>query len=84
MLEFAVVLEGENVGRWVLAVDAARNLFLIVNGDKSLQWVPMADCTFLKARNPDRPTPVLVAQPEESQIVVPHVQVKSGPNGSQK
>lgn len=79
MLEFAVQLPRETVGRWVLAVDAVGNRLLIVGDDKSMRWVAIADCQFLKCKNPEAPLAVVVVQPQKDQIVVPYGQLKGGP-----
>mgnify|MGYP001584453549 FL=1 len=83
MIEFAVVPKDESVGRWVLAVDPVHDKLLITGEDSSLRWVLTADCKFLKAKNPELPLPVVVVQAPKDQIVVPHVQLGSGPNGRQ-
>ena len=83
MIEFAVVVNGESTGRWVLAIDSIHDKVLLTADDQSLRWVLRTDCKFLKARNPELPLPVVVVQPQKEQIVVPHVQLKGGPNGRQ-
>ena len=69
MLEFAVTVKSETVGRWVLAVDAVGDRFLVANDDKSLRWVDIGDCKLLKARNPELPLPVIAVQPQKDGLV---------------
>jgi hypothetical protein len=55
MLAFAVTVEGvtaKDKAKWVMDVDPVGERFLIVNGDMAFQWVPMADCTFVRPRAP--------------------------------
>ena len=86
MLEFAVQIQGDSKGRWVLAVDAVGERFLIANDDKSLQWVDMTRCHLLKAKNPELPLPVVMVHPPtaQDQLVVPQMQMKGGPNGNHR
>ena len=81
MIEFAVVVQGEPQGRWVLAVDVVHNKLLITGDDNTLRWVLTADCKFLKARNPELPIPVVVVQPQKEHIVVPHIGLNAHGNG---
>ena len=61
MIPFAVKVDGEETGRWVLAIQGER--FLIVDAHQRFQWVPMKDCEFLKAATPETPRPVVAVQP---------------------
>lgn len=63
-MDFAVVVEGEKKGRWVLAVDPEGGRLLISSDDQSLCWVPMDKTKVIKAANPDMPQPVVVIQPQ--------------------
>ena len=71
-MEFAVQPEGEDQGLWVLAVDPIGERLLVTNpADKSLRWVGIAQCKFLKGRDPEAPTSVIVVQPKSNSIAVP-------------
>ena len=72
MMEFVVKVEGVDQGRWVLSVDPVGERFLIAHDDKSLHWVPMAECEFAGAAPPDQPRPVIAVKPQQQgqQIVV--------------
>ena len=50
-------------------------------GDKSLRWVDIAQCKFVKARNPETPTPVTVVAPDQSTVIVPGFEMGGRPNG---
>ena len=63
MLEFAVAVKGLDEAYWVLAVEGER--FLIAHADRSLQWHPMEDCTFVKCMSPDQPRAVIPVQPQQ-------------------
>ncbi len=67
MMEFVVKVKGlgeEEDAQWVLAVDPVGERFLIVHEDRSLHWVPMAECTFIRVASPDIPRPVVAMQPQ--------------------
>lgn len=59
-MDFAVKVKGDppDHARWVLAVDPAFSRLLMVNDDKTLEWVEMADCKFVKLAGPEQPRPV--------------------------
>ena len=79
MIEFAVQIEGEANGRWVLAVDPAGERLLIANEDRTLRWVPMAECKFLKASTPDVPRLVVPVQGQQPQkIAMPVLHLNGG------
>ena len=66
-MEFAVQvkdLDKAGRARWVLAVDAVGERLLITHDDRSLHWVALADCQFVKASTPD--TPQLVQPVKEA------------------
>lgn len=63
-MEFAVLIEGEEKGRWVLAVDAVADKVLIADDDQTMRWVPLGQCKLLKAANPEVPRPVVPVQPQ--------------------
>lgn len=67
-MDFAVLVEGETKGRWVLAVEGDR--LLIADEENRLRWVEMALCTLLKAATPDTPRLVMAVQAQKP-IVVP-------------
>jgi hypothetical protein len=67
MLPFSVEVEGvteEGQGKWVLALDIAGDRLLLVHGDKSLHWHPIADCTFHGTFAPGTPQPMVLVQPQ--------------------
>ena len=82
MLQFAVQTPGdaENKGHWVLMVDAPGERLLVANEDKSLCWVPLKDCKFLRAHTPDAVTPVMVVQPPPAppKLAIPRVSLMNG------
>mgnify|MGYP001583429325 CR=1 FL=1 len=51
-MEFAVWHEGiaDGQGRWVLAVDAAGERFLLSDDERGFYWAPIAECKFAPAR----------------------------------
>ena len=51
-----------------MAVDGERLLVVIEPGQ--LEWVALADCTFVRAATPDQPRLVMVVQPQTG-VVVP-------------
>ena len=66
-MDFAVQVKGLDTGtnaRWVLAVDAVGERVLITHDDRSLHWVPIDECKFVKASPPDTPRPVVVVKPQ--------------------
>ncbi|KKL70571.1 hypothetical protein LCGC14_2103590 [marine sediment metagenome] len=71
-MEFVVKVEGIDKSRWVLSVDPVGERFLIAHDDKSLHWVPMAECEFAGAAPPDQPRPVVLIQQPGQQIAVPN------------
>ena len=79
-MDFAIKLEGEEQGRWVLHVDPIGERFLITSEDNGFRWIAMADCTLMKARNPDLPLPVIMAQPNQK-VAVPDLRLDYGPQG---
>ena len=77
MIPFAVKVKGlddpdSDQCRWALA--ASPDGLLIVNEDRSLQWYPLADCTFVKLISPEAPKPVVAVQIQQpgSQIGTPN------------
>ena len=71
-MDFAVSIKDRSVegqASWVLALDAAGERFLVVIDPGRLEWVPMADCTFVKAATPDQPRLVVVVQPNTGVLV---------------
>ena len=77
MIEFAVRHEGvpEGMGRWVLAVDSAENMFLLASDDGEFYWRLIADCRLVRALTPDNPRLVIPVQGQpKAGIVVPGVQ----------
>lgn len=57
-MEFAVQvkdLDTPGKARWVLGVDPVGERLLITHDDRSLHWVPLQDCKFVKASTPDTP-----------------------------
>ena len=77
-MDFAVQLEGEEQGQWVLDIDPIGERFLLVNSDGTFRWVEMSDCKLIKARNPDQPLPVVMVQ-QGPQLAIPSLHL--GPNG---
>lgn len=75
-MHFAVQIEGESIGRWVLAVDGDR--LLVTDAENRLRWVPIAQCKLLKATNPDMPQPVMVVQPQQNPLALPHLKLDGG------
>ena len=77
-MDFAVKIDGEDKGRWVLEVDGDR--LLIAGDDQRLRWVAMADCVFVKAANPDMPRPVVAVQPQATspKLSVPQLHIGNG------
>lgn len=74
MLPFSVYVEGvsqEGKGTWVLAVDPAGDRLLLSHEDKSLQWHPMAECSFHGIVPPGTPQPVMIVQPQQPGILTP-------------
>ena len=76
-MDFAVKVEGldeEGQAHWVLDVDPAGERFLIGHEDKSLHWVPMDKCKFVKVSSPDTPRLVMLVQPSQpTQLAVPNL-----------
>ena len=64
-MDFAVQLEGEKIGRWVLSVDPIGDRLLVTNDDQGFQWVSITECRFIKANNPEAPQPVIIVQPNQ-------------------
>ena len=80
-MEFAVTIEGlheEGKGSWVLAVDSDKVL-IAHEDDKTLHWHPLKDCTILKVKTTEQPTPVVAVQPQKQTKLV---QPKKGEYGS--
>ncbi len=71
MIDFAVQIEGEEQGRWVLDVDPATDRILVSGDDQQLRWVPFSDCKVIKAANPDTPRPVVMVQPQGPKLQMP-------------
>ena len=86
MLEFAVLIQGEDEkrGRWVLAVDAVGDRLLIADDDRTLRWVPMNLCKFMKAATPEVARPVILVQPQQVVAVPKGLQLGTGGNGRNK
>lgn len=85
MIEFAVQIEGEEKGRWVLAVDPIGERLLTTNEDQTLRWVDMSTCRVIKAANPEIARPVVVMQPPPQQqkigdrLTLPRVEINGRP-----
>ena len=80
-MEFAIQLptDAEGQGHWVLAVDPVGERLLLAGEDKTMQWVPVKDCKFLKARNPDMPQPVIAVQPQaQPTLALPSLRLNGG------
>ena len=77
-MDFAVQLEGEEQGQWVLSIDSIGERFLLANSDGTFRWVEMADCKLIKARNPDQPLPVVMVK-QGPQLAIPSLHL--GQNG---
>lgn len=77
MIPFAVMVEGEVVGkgRWVLAVEGER--VLIAKDDSTLRWVGISECKLVRAVTPDVPVMVTMVVPQRAvegpKLVVPKV-----------
>lgn len=78
-MEFVVHVKGDppEQGYWVLAVDAARNQFLISREEGKFVWVTIGDCTFVRLVNPEMPKPVVAVQPKQA-ITVPTLHLGNG------
>ena len=78
MIPFAAHLEGEpeDTGHWVLAVDGDR--LLLAREDRTLHWVDVDKCTFLKMVNPEVTSVIPVKAAGRPSLVVPGV----APNGA--
>ena len=63
-LEFAVTVEGQDQGYWVLDVDPVGERLLLALEDRVLRWVPQDTCRFLKMMNPDQPRAVIPVAPQ--------------------
>ena len=72
-MDFAVRVEGEEQGHWVLDTDPIGERFLITSNDGIFQWIEMADCRLIKMSTPEQPTLVAVVKPNQSapSLVVP-------------
>lgn len=82
MLEFSVSVPGvteEGQGKWALAVDPVGERLLLVNEDKSLQWYPMKDCTFMGLVPPDAPRHVIPVQPQEPAVLTANRAIRRHP-----
>ena len=66
-MDFAVQVNGEEQGRWVLAVDG--NQFLTTDDDGEFRWILMTNCKLLKVKTPESPQPVVMVQPQQSLAV---------------
>lgn len=81
MIPFAVQVPGDaaDKGHWVLEVDAVGERVLIAKEDKTLCWVGMKECVFLRAHSPEMVTPVVAVQPQAQrpQLTVPHFNGKA-------
>ncbi len=64
-MEFAIQLNGEEQGHWVLAVDPVGNQFLTTNDDNQFRWIKMSECRLLKVKTPEMPQPVIMVQPKQ-------------------
>ena len=71
-MDFAVTVEGEEQGQWVLAVEGDR--LLISNEAQQLRWVEMTSCKLLKAATPDVPRLVMPVQAQKP-ILVPQPKI---------
>ena len=74
-MDFAVKVADQEQARWVLAVQGER--FLMVTPEGVFEWVPIADCRFVKAATPDMPRLVLAVQPQP-QIALPNLSQNGG------
>ena len=72
-MEFAVriPLDAPDRARWVLDVDPVGERLLLTGEDRTLYWVPMADCEFAKAASPDQPRAVVPIQPQQQSQLRP-------------
>ncbi len=84
MTEFAVRIEGEDKGYWVLAVDSVTEKLLIATQDQTLKWVPMKDCKVIKAASPEIPRQVVMVQPKATapRLEVPSMTFHGKPGGN--
>ena len=72
-MDFAIQLEGEEQGHWVLDTDPIGERFLIMSNDGIFQWIEMSDCRLIKVSTPEQPTLVAVVKPTNTpSLVVPH------------
>lgn len=80
MIEFAVIVEEEQQGRWVLAVDPVGERVLVTNADdQALRWVPTNICRLIKAAHPEVPRPVVLVQPVAgSALAIPQLRMNGG------
>ena len=74
-MDFAVQIDGEKQGRWVLAVEGDR--LLVADEANQLRWVEMTSCRLLKAATPDVPRLVMPVQAQKP-ILVPQMKVGMG------
>jgi len=83
MISFAVTHPSmpEGQGQWVMAVDNDR--FLVVDSEtREFQWLPMAECKFLKVHTPEQPLMVLPVQPgPQNGLAVPEPNRQMRRNG---
>ena len=77
-MDFAVQLEGEEQGQWVLDIDPIGERFLLATDVGGFRWVDMKDCKLIKARNPDQPLPVVMVK-QGPQLAIPSLHL--GSNG---
>ena len=82
-MEFAVLIQGEDEkkGRWVLAVDAVGDRLLIADDERTLRWVKMGLCNFIKVTTPEVARPVILVQPQQAVSVPKGLALGQGGNG---
>ena len=69
MMQFAVQTPADvelknGKARWVMAVDAVEGRFLVLNEERKFNWVPIAECKFIKLIDPEAPHPVVNVMPK--------------------
>ena len=77
MMEMVVWHEGlpENVGKWVLAVDAAESMFLFATDEGEFYWRSIPGCRLLRVVTPENPRLVMPVQAQpKGGLVVPNIQ----------
>ena len=74
-VDFAVLVDGEEQGRWVLAVEGDR--VLITDSERRFRWVDIASCTLAQIATPDTPRLVVAVQPQQK-ITLPQMKLHDG------